>query len=221
MRLIASTPASRRPATRPINKVGRNPSRIDAARNILANRSHTGVYAFLAQICIDNGISLTAAPEAAISATSGGWPSQITGGPWGPGSAGWSSWASCLYTALPGPPNNWNGGPWGGPGNGWNSKGPWGGPNCVWSTWTAGWGPWSTWTGVWSGCGTTTAAPQAATVTTTINGQVVTGTTFGVQALQASSSGASSKAVIAPLGTRALVLAGALVGGVLAAAIAL
>ncbi|RMZ78579.1 hypothetical protein DV738_g3792, partial [Chaetothyriales sp. CBS 135597] len=134
------------------------------------------IYAFIAQICVDKGVTVTYSQQATWSVTSGGFPSQITaaGSPWGgPGvrsSGDWSTWDG--RTNAP-----------------WSGRGDWGsGVNCDhWTTWTGGWGPWSSWTGTWSGCSTTTATPEPATITTTVTTggttQVLTGTTFGVQAV--------------------------------------
>ncbi|RMZ91243.1 hypothetical protein DV736_g1541, partial [Chaetothyriales sp. CBS 134916] len=168
------------------------------------------IYAAVAQICVNNGNTVTNTQQATFSATSGGTLSQITANPsgWGPsggwGSGAWSSWISACSTGLPGAPSGWGGpgnGPWSGAG-GWGGHGggfggpggagPWGtkasGVNCDnWTTWTGGWGPFSSWTGTWSGCSTTTATPSPATITTTVTTggttQVLTGTTFGIQAV--------------------------------------
>jgi len=166
------------------------------------------IYAAIAQVCANAGKTVTAAPEATFSATSGGsaWPS------------GWSTWGgspwfSAVSSALPGAPTGWNGnGPWGGPGAGYRGPGSSGWGPCSWSTWS-GWStgtwstgswptggpggphggpggfgppegaPWTSFTGTWTDCSTTMAATTVptsgvSTVTTTINGQVVTGTTF-------------------------------------------
>ncbi|KPI42539.1 uncharacterized protein AB675_9680 [Cyphellophora attinorum] len=173
------------------------------------------IYGAVAQLCVNNGVTVTNSEQATFSATSGG--SLITAGPsGGPGGrfgGDWNEWVSSCSNGLGGPPSGWSSGQgpwgnhgWGGPGGpgGRGGGGPFGGPwgtkasgiNCdAWTTWTAGWGPFSSWTGTWSGCSSTTDAPVPATVTTTINGQVVTGTTFGVQAAAQSSGNAGSTVV--------------------------
>jgi len=176
------------------------------------------IYAAVAQVCANAGKTVTAAPEATFSATSGGsaWPS------------GWSTWGgapwySAISSAMPGAPSGWSSGaPWGGPGAGYRGPGVSGWGPCSWSTWSmtgtwgpgetgspwgghggppggpGGWGgdaPWTSFTGTWTDCSSTmaTATPSSgvSTVTTTINGQVVTGTTFQGQAV-ASATGTST-----------------------------
>jgi len=155
------------------------------------NTGAEAIYAAIAQACANAGKTVTAAPEATFSATSGGsaWPS------------GWSSWGgapwfSAVSSALPGAPPGWNGnGPWGGPGAGYRGPGSGGWGPCSWSTW-AGWttgtwstgtwpsggphggpggpggpggygppgaAPWTSFTGTWTDCSTTMAASAAYT----------------------------------------------------------
>lgn len=200
------------------------------------------IYGAVAQLCANNGVTVTNSEQATFSATSGGSLTQITAAPSGFGPGGrfgdnWDEWVSSCSNGLGGPPGTWKSGdgPWGnhgwgggpgGPGGpgGRGGFGPWGtkadGINCdAWTTWTAGWGPFSSWTGTWSGCSTTTNTPEPATVTTTVNGQVVTGTTFGIQAVQTDSS---SGAVAVHVSTRGgLAVFGAIAAGVFGAMIAL
>lgn len=196
------------------------------------------IYAAVAQLCVNNGVTVTNSEQATFSATSGGTLAQITakpsGGPGWFGGDNWESWVSSCSDGLGGPPGGWKSGsgPWGnhgwggpggkgGPGGGF---GPWGtkadGANCdAWTTWTAGWGPFSSWTGTWSGCSTTTNEPVPATVTTTVNGQVVTGTTFGIQAVQ--TDGSSGAAAVHVSTSRGLAVFGVVAAGVFGAMITL
>ncbi|KAK5467993.1 hypothetical protein LTS15_000966 [Exophiala xenobiotica] len=204
------------------------------------------IYGAVAQLCANAGVTVTNSQQATFSATSGGsaWPSQITAGPgFGPGggwnSGQWSSWISACSTGLPSAPSGWNGqGGWGGPGawgghGGPGGGGPFGGPwgtkasgiNCdSWTTWTAGWGPFSSWTGTWSGCSSITATPSPATITTTVttggSTQVITGTTFGIQAVAAATTTASSDNGAAS-SFRGLGACGALVAAIFVTMIAL
>ena len=202
------------------------------------------IYAAIAQVCANAGKTVTAAPEATFSATSGGsaWPS------------GWSSWGgspwfSAVSSALPGAPTGWNGtGPWGGPGAGYRGPGSGGWGPCSWSTWsgwsTGAWStgswpsggpggphggpngygpqgaPWTSFTGTWTDCSTTMAATSVptsgvSTITTTINGQVVTGTTFQGKGAAATASGTSGAANLKGVGAIGA-LAVALVGTIIA-----
>ena len=120
------------------------------------------IYGAVAQLCVNNGVSITNSEQATFSATSGGSLTQITAAPSGFGPRGgwdsdsWESWISSCSGGLGGPPGGWKsgGGPWGshgwgnggGPGGrgGPGGFGPWGtkanGVNCdQWTTWTAGW----------------------------------------------------------------------------------
>ena len=207
------------------------------------------IYGAVAQLCANDGVTVTNSQQATFSATSGGTLSQITAGPsgWGPsggwGSSAWSSWVSACSTGLPGAPSGWGGpgngawsghGGWGGSGGpggfGGGPGGPWGtkasGINCdAWTTWTGGWGPFSSWTGTWSGCSTTTASPLPATVTTTFttggSTQVVTGTTFGIQAVSQTGSASDNAASSSVHLPHGLPIFGAIAGGIFVAMLAL
>lgn len=121
------------------------------------------IYGAVAQLCANNGVTITNSEQATFSATSGGSLTQITAGPsgWGPrggwDSDSWESWISSCSDGLGGPPGGWRtgDGPWGSNG-GWGGRGgpggpggpggfgPWGtkasGIDCDrWTTWTAGW----------------------------------------------------------------------------------
>lgn len=195
------------------------------------------IYGAVAQLCANNGVTVTNSEQATFSATSGGSLTQITAAPsgWGPGGRfgeNWDEWVSSCSGGLGGPPGGWKSGGGPGGGHGWGGGrggggpggfGPWGtkasGVNCdAWTTWTAGWGPFSSWTGTWSGCSSTTNEPVPATVTTTVNGQVLTGTTFGIQAV-ATDSGAVAASHVSTRG--GLAVFGAVAFGVFGAMVAL
>ncbi|KAK8210693.1 hypothetical protein IWZ01DRAFT_290713 [Phyllosticta capitalensis] len=162
-------------------------------------------YQAIAQICANNGVTITAAPEATFSVTSGGsaYPSA------------WSSWANANggngVGAAGWTPGNGKGpfggqSPWGGFGSsGAWTNGPWtswwGGSVCPpssWSGWTSG--PWSTnapWTS-WTACTATTTASSVYTTTFAGNTPgvatpvVSTGTSYGIKVAQATSSSSAS-----------------------------
>ncbi|TKA65988.1 hypothetical protein B0A49_11873 [Cryomyces minteri] len=77
-----------------------------------------GIYQAIAQLCANAGSTVTAAPEASYSATSGGnaYPTSLWSS--GANSANWGSWVSAVSTNLPGPPAGWSGGQWGPRGSG-------------------------------------------------------------------------------------------------------
>ncbi|EME80614.1 uncharacterized protein MYCFIDRAFT_212089 [Pseudocercospora fijiensis CIRAD86] len=166
----------------------------------------------IAQLCANSGATITAAPFASYSVTSGGsaWPTAWTTN---------SAWASAV-SAWNG---NGNGRPgWGGPGaggfgpfgqhggpggNGWGA-GPWA-SSGAWTSgaWTSWWGtkacPASTWSGwtdaswstsapwtTWSACTAQTTATTTVTVTTTdSSGSSITSisTSFGIRVAEATS----------------------------------
>ncbi|EME38129.1 hypothetical protein DOTSEDRAFT_75975 [Dothistroma septosporum NZE10] len=167
----------------------------------------------IVQLCANAGATITAAPFASYSATSGGsaWPTAwTTNSAWasavsawnenatGPVGEGWGgSGANGGYGPFghrgPGG-HGWGNGPWESSGA-WTS-GPWtswwgtnGCPASTWSGWTDG--PWSTaapWT-TWSGCVATTTGSSiyTTTVTPTTGGSAITSvaTSFGIRVAEA------------------------------------
>lgn len=150
---------------------------------LLIIRSPTAAYQIIAQTCANAGASVTAAPEATFSATSGGsnWPSSVSN--WGPYASGYSNAGNWQAWASANDPN-YNGrgshsgasstvtttdasgrtlttitmapSPYSGYGGGWhgdNSHGPFGGNN--WGPWGSS-GAWTSgpWTSWWGANGT-------------------------------------------------------------------
>ncbi|CZR61540.1 uncharacterized protein PAC_11437 [Phialocephala subalpina] len=155
------------------------------------------VFTNIAQLCVDVGVTLTAAPESSAAATATS-NSAWTGGPW---SAAWGSNGGPGYGPFGG---NW--GPWGSSGA-WTA-GPWSAwwdgsacPSDAWTGWTSGtWSSNAPWTS-WSACTATTTASSV--YTTTVSGSVITSTSFGIKVAEATATGTGAIATSTKTGSAA------------------